>query len=122
MPVAVAFRDAWRRVTRSPLSTLVMVATLAVAIGPTVVVAGLVDVVFLRHLPYPDADRLVSLQPRWTDRVGHAISGPVFDRWRTESVVFEVSPAVFPILGSRPARGRLLRQKDEEGHDGSRGV
>ncbi len=54
-------RHAFRRLRRSPGVSLVIVGILALGIGTSTAMFSLVDVVLLRPLPYPDADRLVSL-------------------------------------------------------------
>jgi predicted permease len=63
-------RDLWldlklavRTLAARPGFTVVAVATLALAIGATSAVFGVVDGVLLRSLPYADADRLVAV---WT--------------------------------------------------------
>ncbi len=55
-------RRAARRLLRSPAFTVPVVLTLAVGIGAAAAVYTLVDAVLLRPLPYPDADRLVTLR------------------------------------------------------------
>jgi len=52
---------ALRRLRRAPLFTAISLATLALGIGATVAIFGVVNSVLLRPLPYPDPDRLVSL-------------------------------------------------------------
>jgi putative ABC transport system permease protein len=50
-----------RSLRRAPAFTLAVVATLALGIGPTLVVANFVERVIIAPLPYPEPDRLVRL-------------------------------------------------------------
>ena len=54
-------RVARRAFVRQPLFTAVIVATLALGIGATVTMFGVVDAAVLRPVRFPDADRIVSL-------------------------------------------------------------
>ena len=54
-------RDASRSIRRSPAFSAVIVATLALAIGGTTAIFGVVDAVLLRSLPYREPARLVML-------------------------------------------------------------
>lgn len=54
-------RHAVRGLVREPGVSLVVTVTLAAAIGATTAIFAVADAVFLRPLPYPDADRLVSI-------------------------------------------------------------
>lgn len=55
------FRYGLRLLKRSPSTTLVAVATLALGIGAAVAIFSLVEGVLLRPLPYPQPDRIVRL-------------------------------------------------------------
>lgn len=66
-----------RTLRRKPVFTLVAVVTLCLGIGATTTIYSIVDAVLLRSLPYPDADRLVSI---WTSRLNDR------DEWVTESL------------------------------------
>ena len=50
-----------RGLARTPLFTLVSVLTLAVVIGGTTSISSFVRAILLAPLPYPDADRLVTI-------------------------------------------------------------
>ncbi len=54
-------RLALRRLGRAPVFAGVSLATLAVGIGATVAIFAVVNSILLRPLPYPAADRLVSI-------------------------------------------------------------
>ncbi len=53
------FRHAARSLGRAPGFTLIVVATLALAIGANAAIFSVVNVVLLKPLPFPNADRLV---------------------------------------------------------------
>ena len=54
-------RFAWRALWKSPTTTLGAVLALALGIGATTTMFGLLNAVALRPLPYPDAERIVEL-------------------------------------------------------------
>ncbi len=66
-----------RTLRRKPLFTLVAVATLGLGIGATTTIYSIIDAVLLRSIPYPEADRLVSI---WTERLNDR------GEWVTESL------------------------------------
>jgi hypothetical protein len=69
-----------------------VVATLALAIGAAVAVFGLVYAVLLRPLPYPDAERLVSIDNRRLDNIGgkrDAMHMRQFEEWLKHLSTFE---------------------------------
>ena len=68
------FRYAGRSLARTPGFTVVAVAVLALGIGATSAIFSLVSAVWLKPLPFADADRVVSL---WADFT--AIGGPERD-------------------------------------------
>ena len=70
-------RVARRAFVRQPLFTAVIVATLALGIGATVAMFGVVDAAVLRPVRVPDADRIVSLA-RKDQRFGTAPLGPPY--------------------------------------------
>jgi predicted permease len=64
IPFLSLFHRAFSSLRRAPGFTLLCVLTLAVGIGATTTVFSVVDGVLLRPLPYPRADRLVSIFQR----------------------------------------------------------
>ncbi len=66
-------RGALRSFRRTPAFTLTAVFTLAVGIGVNTVVFSVVNGVLLHPLPYPEADRLLSIQSRFTIESGYEI-------------------------------------------------
>ena len=60
-PQTSAWRQAWRSLRRRPAYLAAAVLTLAFGAGVTTAVFSLVDTVLLKPLPFPDADRLVTV-------------------------------------------------------------
>ncbi len=84
-------RFAIRSFARQPGATALVVITLALAVGANTAVFALVDAVFFRPLPYPNANRLVNLNetaPKWGLDFT-SINYPDFDQWRKASRSFE---------------------------------
>ena len=124
-----------RRLRNSPLFTIAATLTLAIAIGATASVFGLVDGVLLRAFPYRDAQRVLLL---WATNPGlHiprlAVSAANYVDWEAQSKAFAtlapatfravtvtgtqepervsaaaVTPTFFPVLGISPVLGRTL--------------
>lgn len=111
----------------------VAVLALALGIGGTTVMYSAVDGVLLRPLPYPEAPRLVRIWERWGNGGIGSVSWPNVQDWRAQSRTMEmisamanerltlvrdglgervdgarVTPDFFPLVGVRPALGRLL--------------
>src|SRR5687767_2607690 len=84
-------RSAWRAIWVNPLSTLSAILALALGIGATTTVFGLVNAVMLRPLPYPEADRLVEIwgtvQRQTIERRG--ASYPDYFDWRDQTQSFD---------------------------------
>ena len=84
-------RYALRQLRRAPGFALTSALTLALGIGATTIVFSLVNAVILRPLPFPDPDRLVSVQSRSTRGVPHPtdLSYPTFFDFRSANQVFD---------------------------------
>ena len=75
------FRYAARSLARTPGFTVVAVAVLALGIGATSAIFSLVSAVWLKPLPFADAERIVSL---WVDLT--AIGGPATRQHRARQL------------------------------------
>ncbi len=58
----------WRVLRRQPAFAAAAIASLALGIGSNAAMLGVIDAMFVRRLPFPDADRLVVIR---THRVDH---------------------------------------------------
>src|SRR6185436_20911086 len=133
-------RYAWRALWKSPTTTLGAMLALALGIGATTTMFGLLSAVSLRPLPYPSADRLVELwgnvERQTVERRGTSI--PDYIDWRDKSRSFDLMSAwsdlnfirygnrepeqvsaemvagdYFAILGAEPLAGRVLTKADD---------
>ncbi len=134
-------RYAVRRLRTSPGFALTAIVTLALAIGATTAMLGVLDAVLLRHLPFPSPDRLVVVWqelPSQGVREARSAFGTA-DGWRRESRSLDgvavldpatalldhageverigssrVSPNLFALLGVVPERGRLFTAREAD--------
>jgi putative ABC transport system permease protein len=134
-----------RVLLQRPGFTLVAVLALALGIGANTAIFSVVHSVVLRPLPYPDAERLVTV---WDDNQRQGwhkdVTGySTFSEWQAQSDVFEalaahrgwgpsltgageperllgtlVTPAFFDVLRILPLYGRTFQPEDgQEGQD-----
>ena len=78
--IRFALRTLWRR----PSYSLIVVAILGLGIGAVTTIFSVVDSILLRPLPYPDADRLVTV---WKD--GSSVPIPDFVDFERRTSSFE---------------------------------
>ncbi len=136
-------RFAWRALWKSPTTTIGAVLALALGIGATTTMFGLLNAVAFRPLPYPESDRLVELwgnvERQAVERRGTSI--PDYQDWRAKSTSFDLMAAwsgnnfirygsgapeqisgevvagdYFAALGFEPLLGRALTVADDEGN------
>src|SRR5262249_13535305 len=129
-----------RSLRKSPLFTIAVLATVALAIGASTAIFSVVDSVLLRPLPFADPDRLV-----WAAERNDKLNLPTFTTsalnylsWKEETRSLDllgaiggtsfklsgqgepeqlagstITPSVFPLLGLQAVAGRAF----EEGED-----
>jgi len=132
-------RYAIRHLCKSPSFTATALATLAICLGANLTIFAVVDSILLRSLPYPDANRLVTIyhsypkaniprnDPSITSYYERRGNIPAFSSLaaisQTTSVVGEtgatmienvgrVSPEFFATLGIEPFMGRTFRDAE----------
>jgi predicted permease len=134
-------RFALRMLRKNPGFAAVAVLTLALSIGANTALFSVVNAVLLNPLPYDQPDRLLALYSKTPQFRTSSISYPNFLDWRRDARTFSsvaafrgenfnltgmgtperlkaemVSASFFPLLGIRPAAGRLfLEQEDQVG-------
>ena len=135
-------RYAWRALWKSPITTLGAMLALALGIGATTTMFGLLNAVSLRPLPYPESDRLVELwgnvERQVVERRGTSI--PDYLDWKAKTTSFDqfsawsgngfimygngaperiygevVAGEYFGVLGVEPILGRALTSADDAG-------
>ena len=129
-----------RRLARTPLFTTLALITLAIGIGATTLIFSVVDGVLLKPLPYPEPGRLIGVwfssrvinfkdlniapflyftirdQNKTLEDIGayNGDSLSVTGTGEPEHVRgLDVTESVLPILGVKPALGRLFTQQDD---------
>lgn len=134
-----------RLIRKDARFAVLVVLTLALAIGTTTATFSVVNAVLLRPLPFPNADRLTMV---WKNNLSQGypiyyMSPPDFSDFKAQNKVFErmaafvpqqfiltgqgdpeqlrgdyVSPSLFPMLGAKAVAGRALTDDDASpGHD-----
>jgi putative ABC transport system permease protein len=133
-------RHSLRRLRRAPTFSLIVIVTLALAVGATTAVGSLLNALVLRTLAVPTPEQLVALSaldPRanvsgyfYADTFKayrsaqrsfaqmSMYSGGGLVRIETRSGVFDastetVSPDYFNIVGARPSAGRFFSDSDD---------
>jgi putative ABC transport system permease protein len=127
-----------RLLRRERGAAAVAILTMALGIGATTLLFGVVDGVLLKPLPWPGADRLLRVTETRQGRVGRVagtISNGTFLAWRDSPTTIEdiggwltetatlteagepvrvpiipTTPGLFPMLKVRPLLGRLFRE------------
>src|SRR5262245_17752483 len=138
--IATDVRYALRGLAKKPGYAVAVVLTLALGIGANAVVFALVNAVVLRPLPYPDANRLISLSSIGDEgRDSRVLQDVVYDDWRRVSTSVQSSAAYnetqaifasdgpterlqgltamaeyFSIFGVRPLLGRVFTESEAQ--------
>jgi len=132
-------RYGFRVLRKNPVFTLVAVLTLALGIGANTAIFSIFNGVLLSPLPYPHADRLVTLGASKPNFQNGSISYPNFRDWRKDNQTFDamaifrnasysltgigdaeeipaelVSSELFPLLNVKPVLGRIFATGEDE--------
>ena len=136
------FKHAARSLARAPGFTLIVVVTLALAIGANAAIFSVVNAVLLEPLPFPNADRLVHIAgtaPGTDQPEELGVADELYFEYR-ESVpaledlglygtgssttraegqvdqlfVTRATPSFFTTLGAQPQHGRLPNDNDDD--------
>jgi putative ABC transport system permease protein len=140
MDWAGSFRYVFRRLSATPLFSGITLFTIAIAISANTAIFSVVNGVLLRPLPYPEPERLVGV---WQTAPGLNIpdlnaSPSTYFTYRADKQAFtdigiwqgdtlsvvgmgepeqvpalDVSDGVLPLLGVRPALGRIFTHTDD---------
>ena len=84
-------RQASRVLLRQPATSVLVIAMLALGIAANTLVFSMINALFLRPLPFPDADRLVYVNetaPKWNLEFT-GVNYPDFDLWRRNQRAFD---------------------------------
>lgn len=132
------FRLTLRALANRPGFTAAAVLTLGLGIGANAVIFNVIDALMLRSLPYPNADRLVSIDQSSTttgDYGGSTIPDYLDQRTQAQSLadvaIFQyasfnlgtagaplrlvglrATPSLFPTLGTQPLLGRTFSEDE----------
>jgi putative ABC transport system permease protein len=82
-------RFALRMLRKNPGFTTVAILVLATGIGATTAIFSVVDAVLLRALPYPNAERLVTIQDSYSNFGNVTISFPQYLYWKDQRQIFD---------------------------------
>jgi putative ABC transport system permease protein len=90
------FRYAWRSLSRTPGFSALVILTLALGLGATTTMFGVVWAVFFRPLPLPAQDRIVTLWQSDARARGawQHVTPANFVDWKAQSSSFEALGAV----------------------------
>src|SRR6266850_4755711 len=134
--MSLALRTGMRRLRREPAFAAAAVALIGAAVGTAAAMAGLIEAVLLKPLPFRDPHRLVWVWSTRTDRDRAFFSMPDFaDHREARSIELaafanwdvtlagdgeparvpgaRISGNALPLLGVSPSAGRTLEPSDE---------
>jgi len=98
-----------RMLLKQPGFTLVAVVTLALGIGANTAIFSVVNGVLLKSLPFPEAERLVTVSETSKEVPVMSVAIPNYLDWRAQQTVFEDLAARMPAGGVLTGSGEPLR-------------
>jgi putative ABC transport system permease protein len=132
-------RYALRTLRRRPAFTIVSAVTLALGIGATAAIFGVIDGMLFRPLHYPAPDQIVVVTGTRGSSLREAVAYPDFIDWRDQARSFQslavarwqsmnltgreaperlsgsfISASFFPMLGAEPIVGRVFLPDETE--------
>ncbi len=134
-------RFAIRGLLKQKAFAVAAILTLASGLGANTAIFSVVNGVLLRPLPYPEPDRIVTLQTAWRSKParGGNVSGPDFLDWKRQARSFKamawfmgqesgvkagdvgefagvyvVTPEFFEVMGVAPVAGRLFNNDESK--------
>ena len=129
-----------RTIRRTKVVSAAVIVTFALGIGANTAIFSLVNSVLLSPLPYDSPDRIVTIEPFWTNtgQANAVSSAPDFRDWRERNRVLDcmafhagrevrivangtpmfasvqlVTPDFFKVFGVQPFRGRVWTEAEE---------
>jgi predicted permease len=131
-------RYGFRMLVKNPNFTAIAVLTLALGIGANTALFSVINGVLLSPLPFPQADRLVTLHENKPNFEGGSLSYPNFQDWQKDNHTFSsmavarsytysltgirdaeqvtsefISSDFFSVLGVKPKVGRTFAEEEE---------
>jgi predicted permease len=131
-------RFGFRMLAQKPAFTVIALLTLALGIGANTAIFSVVNAVLLNPLPYPQSERIMEVCTKGTSFDCSSVSFPNFLDWQRDNQDFQavaayraddfnltgqaeaerlrgemVSADFFPILGIKPALGRVFSGDDD---------
>jgi len=98
-----------------PGFALAAIATLALGIGANTAMFGVVNAVFLRPLPYPNADRVVWATEYFPKLKGSMVFASEYAAW-TRASTFERLAAMGTTIGVNFSSGKKAAERVQAGH------
>jgi putative ABC transport system permease protein len=98
-------RHSCRTLIKNPGFAGVAILALALGIGANTAIFSVIDHVLLRPLPFPDSERIMSVQRHFPNGDGQSVSIPKFMAWRTSHAFQSMAAYDFGSVGLKLGSG-----------------
>ncbi len=98
-------RHSCRTLIKNPGFATVAILALALGIGANTAIFSVIDHVLLRPLPFPDSERIMSVQRHFQNGDGQSVSIPKFVAWRTSHAFQSMAAYDFGSVGMKLGSG-----------------